>query len=582
MKTTEQRRPNRWFRDFWRLAKPFWTSEKWPKAVLLLIGSLSSVLGSIYFGVVVIRNNGAFVNSIANRSQPEFIDALTTYAWLGVFWIVFGGMGHYFLQRLKLLWREWMTRRFLELWFQGQRHYFWNLTQHNGTDNPDQRISEDIKIFINTTQVLTVDLLQNILTVITYGSILWSLSGIISFSLGPSLSISIHGYLFWLCVGYSMLSNFSVYIVGKRLIPLEYEQQHHEADFRATLLKMRENTEVIALALGEKAEVDTAMNGFDLIVKNFRAIIRKTVHLEIFNQIRERARKICVALAAAPRVFSGAMTVGAFTQALEAFTYLEQCVGFLADQFQTFADWRSAARRLSDFEESLTRAGFVEGEMQNRPVLKSKEGVATIDLEIQTPDARQLIDQICLEIREGERVLLKGKSGSGKSTLFRVLAGLWPFFSGRIKKPERTKSTFLSQTPYIPPGTLRQVILYPTPEASVSSEDIISKLNLLGLTHLSEKLDVKEDWQKVLSPGEQQRLVLIRAIFQNPKWLFLDEATSALDSSAESKAYEMILSHLPNTGVVSIGHRKELEKFHGRVIDLNPEEQPNARRRRVV
>ena len=480
MKTTEHRRPNRWFRDFYRLAKPFWTSELSPKAILLLIGSLFSILGSIYYNVAIIRNNGALVNSIANRSQSELVDALTKYVWLGVFWIVFGGLGHYFLQRLKLLWREWMTRRFLELWFQGQRHYFWNLTQRNGTDNPDQRISEDIKIFVNTTQVLTVVLFQNILNLITYGAILWSLSGVISFSLGPSLSISIHGYLFWLCLGYSLLSNFSVYIVGKRLVPLEYEQQHHEADFRATLLKMRENTEVIALARGEKTEIDTAMNSFDLIVKNFRAIIRKTVHLEIFNETRTRTRKICVALAAAPRVFSGAMTVGAFTQALESFNYLEQCVGFLADQFQTFADWRSAARRLSDFEESLSRANFVRDEIQNGPELNSKYDVAANDLEIKTPDARQLIDQICMEIREGERVLFKGKSGSGKSTLFRVMAGLWPFLSGRIKKPERTKSTFLSQTPYLPLGTLRQVILYPTPEAPVSSEDIIFKLNQLG------------------------------------------------------------------------------------------------------
>jgi vitamin B12/bleomycin/antimicrobial peptide transport system ATP-binding/permease protein len=256
-------------------------------------------------------------------------------------------------------------------------------------------------------------------------------------------------------------------------------------------------------------------------------------------------------------------------------------VGFLADQFQNFADWRSATRRLADFEESLSRASLVQLEVQGRPTLNSPSGVVAVDVDVLTPDARQLIDRICLEIHEGERILFRGTSGSGKSTLFRVMAGIWPFFSGRIKRPERSETTFLSQIPYLPHGTLRQVILYPTPESPISPEQIISMLNQLGLSNLVEKLEVKEDWQKILSPGEQQRLALIRAIFQKPKWLFLDEATSALDASNESHAYEAILSQLPNTSIVSIGHRKELEKFHGRVIDLDVSAQTSHKRRVV-
>ncbi|MGZ6480605.1 MAG: ABC transporter ATP-binding protein/permease, partial [Bdellovibrionales bacterium] len=408
-----------------------------------------------------------------------------------------------------------------------------------------------------------------ILTLFTYGTILWGLSGVISIPLGHSNSISIPGYLLWLCIGFSMITNYTVYLVGKRLVPLEYEQQHYEADFRATLMKMRENSEVIALARGEDNEIETAMGGFDLIVKNFRAIISKFIHLEIFHEANARGKKICVSLAAAPRIFSGAMSVGDFTQALGSFQYLADCIALLSDQFQTFADWRSATRRLADFEESLSRASIVQHELQERPTLNSLDGVAAVDLELQTPDARQLIDRICLEIREGERVLFKGRSGTGKSTLFRVLAGIWPFYSGRVKQPERTQTTFLSQVPYLPQGTLRQVILYPIPKTPVSSEDIVKKLNQFGLVNLVEKLDVKEDWQKVLSPGEQQRLVLIRAIFQKPKWLFLDEATTALDQQNQTLAYQILTDELKESSIVSISHQNELAKFHQRTVDLD-------------
>ena len=201
MGVSERRRPSRWWRDFWRLAKPFWVSEKRWIAILFTTGITIQAIAAVYYNVLINRNNGALMNSIANRSADDFYRAIWDYVWIGAAWIGVGRAGRYLRYRLKLMWREWMTRRFLELWLKNQRHYFWNLTQKKDSDNPDQRISEDIGIFINTTEDLTLNLFETLLTAVTYGAILWSLSGIISVSLG-SLSISIPGYLFWLCIGF--------------------------------------------------------------------------------------------------------------------------------------------------------------------------------------------------------------------------------------------------------------------------------------------------------------------------------------------------------------------------------------------
>jgi vitamin B12/bleomycin/antimicrobial peptide transport system ATP-binding/permease protein len=569
MSNNEQRRPNRWFRDFWKLARPFWTSEKWPIAVLFSLGIFGYAgVTAIYVNVVINKANGALVNSIANRNSSEFYNSILTLIEVAILWNLIGQTGHYLRYRLKLMWREWMTRRFLELWFKNQRHYFWNLTQKKGTDNPDQRISQDIEIFINTTEQLTVDLFENVLTVFTYGAILWSLSGVLTIPLGDSMSFSLPGYLMWLCLGFAAASNISVYFVGKKLIPLEYEQQHREADFRSSLMKMREHSEVIALARGEEAEIQGAMSRFDLIVTNFRSIITKFIHLELFKDVHIRVRKLCVALAAAPRVFSGIMTVGAFTQTMEAFIFLEDSTSVLVDVFRSFADWRSSARRLVDFEESLSRAGIVQSQTKTST---SSDSIKTEDLEVLTPDGRRLIDGVCLEIRERERVLFKAKSGAGKSTVFKIMAGIWPFKNGRIQGPAQTDSLFLSQVPYLPQGTLRQTLLYPNIKLPVTNEVLGARLKQFGLAHLIEKLDVDEDWQKILSPGEQQRIVLIRALLLKPKWLFLDEATTALDEHHQNLAYETLTNELKNTSIISISHQRELEGFHQRIIDLSPQ-----------
>jgi vitamin B12/bleomycin/antimicrobial peptide transport system ATP-binding/permease protein len=565
MRSGSRRRRLRWLREFVLLAKPFWTSSERGLASFYLFFMIVISLGTIYLSVQLNRWYQEFYDMAGNaKSISEYYLFLLRYCWIAGIWISIARVRTYFRYRLRLQWREWMTRYYLSMWLQKQKHYFWTLTQQS-TDNPDQRIAEDIQLFINLSIRLSLDVLENVVTFFSFAGILWSLSGVLAIPLGSS-TLSIPGYLVWFSIAYACLANILVFKVGKKLVPLQYEQQHREADFRYSLIRIRENSESIALANGEEAEIKTAASRFSEVVKNFRQLIRKFVQVEIFEAFHDQIKAIFPFFIAGPRILSGAIKIGGLLQINNAFGKVEGAISFLVANFNDVSEWRSASKRLADLDQSLKRSSEIESKTKEK--VNNEDQLKISDLSLLTPEGRQLIEKYSVEIREKEKVLFKGATGTGKSTLFRALAGIWPFFSGNLDVPNKNIRVFVSQSPYMPLGTLRHVLLYPDYENAILDEELVKYLNEFRLTHLVSKLNAEEDWHHILSTGERQRLVLIRALIKKPKWIFLDEATSALDPEMQTWVFNKIQKDLPNTTLVSIGHREELKNFHSRVEEL--------------
>ncbi len=569
MAKQERRRRFRWAREFWTLARPYWTSEdRW-----VALGLLAVIVSCILFVVVMtVRLNRwyqEFYDMAGTPSASVFFGFLLQYCWIAGIWIAVERLNSYLKYRLSLRWRESMTRRFVELWMSRQKHYFWSLSQQ-GTDNPDQRISEDINLFVKQTLALSLDLLDRGVSLITFSVILWNLSGSLAVPLPWGGSLNISGYLFFASVLYASASNGIIYRVGRRLVALQYDQQHREADFRYALMRLRENGASIALARGEPAEIARATGLFGRVVDNFRQLIRKYVQIEIFSSLHGQVKVLFPLVMGAPRFLSGAIKIGGLFQISDSFGKVESSISILVKSFRDLSEWRSAARRLSDFEESLSRASELSGRVE----IKYGEGADELvsrDLELRTPDGRVLSRIGDLEIRAGESWLISGPSGSGKSTLLRAVAGLWPFMNGGVEAPRRESAMFVSQAAYLPRGSLRQAILYPGGDRQVSDRELGALLAEFGLIHLTSRLGHEDAWDQVLSPGEQQRVVLIRALVRKPRWLFLDEATSALDDANQAMFYERIRERIPGVTIVSVGHRKELRAYHDRELKLEAE-----------
>jgi putative ATP-binding cassette transporter len=570
---TERRRRSRWFREFLSLVYPYWKSEQKLWAGSLFFGIIATILGNVYFMVRLNSWYPKFYETAGNLDYNGFLRSVLTYIGIMIAWTANARFGSYLRFRLKLGWREWMTRRFTKLWLEDQSHYFWNITQRNSIDNPDQRITEDVNIFINTSLGLTLDVFERLLQLGSFIGVLWGLSGAVNFSLSRGISLSISGYLVWLSLGYALLANYLVYRACQNLVPLQMEQQHREADFRHQLMKLRENSESIAIVRGEQSEIQAASTLFKDIVANFRAVIRKLVQLEIFDEAHRRLRFVFSWLIAAPKLFSGSIKVGGMMQIADAFQSLENSVALLVTSFKTIADWRAATRRLSDFQESLNRAKAIRDKTQSQ--FRSNDEEKPFDhliirnLTLATPQGRKLIASLNLEVKPGEKVLLKGKSGLGKSTLFRTLSRIWPFYEGTLQIPPPNQMVFIAQSPYLPSGTLRRALLYPQDLVPIEDEKLKLLLAKVDLPYLCDSLDRKDDWQKALSPGERQRLVIIRLLLIQPRWIFLDEATSSLDAENQIQVFKIIHSELPQSTIISIGHRKEIEAFHNKVVHIS-------------
>ena len=552
----------------WRLARPYFFSEdRWAGRVLL--GAVIAIeLSVVAINVMLNQWNNRFYNALQERNWDAFIYEIGFFCVLAAIYIVLAVYQLYLNQWLQIRWRRWMTKHYLDRWLDVANHYRMQLLG-DAADNPDQRIAEDISMFIDRTLAISVGLLSAVVTLGSFVVILWTLSAAAPLHLFGA-SFTIPGYLVWAALLYAAVGTTLTHLIGWPLVSLNFRQQRFEADFRFNLVRVRENSEQIALLGGETAERERLLDRFGYVVGNFLLIMQRTKKLTFLTSGYTQISIVFPFIVISPAYFAGAVQLGGLMQTASAFTSVQTALSFFVNAYRSLAEWRAVIARLDGFNIAAERAQRAATAPQAIAVStrESRDRVEIDELLVRLPQGTPLVTADDIAIAAGERVLLTGPSGSGKSTLFRAIAGTWPFGAGTIRVPKGAKLMALPQRPYFPIGTLAAAVTYPDEPGTFGTEALAEIITAVGLPALVGRLTEEAHWNRMLSLGEQQRLGIARAILQAPDYLFLDEATASLDEAAEAALYRLLNTRLKRTTIVSIGHRSTLAAFHRRGLVL--------------
>ena len=557
----------RLLRDVWALARPYWFSdERWSaRGLLLLIIVLN--LAIVFLNVWFNDWNRLFFNALQNYDEAAFIPLLLRFTVLALIWIACQVYRLWLRQLLQMRWRRWMTERYIGRWLEARTYYRLQL-EGGGTDNPDQRITEDLRDFTANTLILGIGLMESLVTLVSFAAILWGLSGPLTVPLF-GLEIPIPGYMLWAALIYCAVGTGLTQLIGRALIPLNFARQRVEADFRFSLVRFRENVESVALYGGEAREKRSFADRFGRVVANWWDIMKRTKQVSFFTASFGQIAVIFPFVMMTGRYFSKQVELGQLTQTVGAFSQVQSALSWFVDNYSDIAQWKATVDRLTSFTAGMQQ---IEAANAAGPAIEVKPAggrdIAVHGLDLGLPGGKLLLHRAELDLRAGESVLLSGPSGSGKSTLFRAIAGIWPYGTGTVERPPSARLLFLPQKPYLPIGSLREVLSYPAPVEGTTDRAIVEALGACELPGLADRLDERAHWAQALSPGEQQRIAFARALLTKPDWLFLDEASSALDEGLETRLYQLLPERLPGTTIVSIGHRPSLRAFHARHVEI--------------
>lgn len=553
------------FRDVWYLTKSYWQSEEKKKAFFLLGCIIALTLGVVYMLVLLNQWNNSFYSALQNYDAKKIFDELIHFSWLAAIYILLAVYSYYLQQTLILNWRRWLTTRFIDIWLQNKTYY--NLQMFGkDTDNPDQRISEDVRQFVEMTLSFGIGILKAFCTFASFVVILYNLSGSLSFTfMGKKWTIN--GYMLWASLLYSVIGTYITHIVGRKLVKINFIQQKYEADFRFSMIRLRESAESVAFYRGEAQEGSVFKQRFKMLLDNFWKLVNKQKQLVFLNSGYSQIAIIFPFVVAMNRYLTKEVTLGGLMQVASAFGRVQDSLSYFVDMYSSIAQWQAVVMRLTCFGHHMHDV-YQQAERFHVERFAAADVVEVDNMQINLPDGKPLLENISFTLHPGHNVLIKGVSGSGKSTLLRAISGIWPFVDGKIFLPERDKLMFIPQKSYLPLGTLRAALNYPG-NKPIDDTELIYLMDLCQIGYLKDKLDLEADWSHVLSVGEQQRLAFVRAHIQQPQWLFLDEATSALDEDTEANMYSLLQERLQQTTVVSVGHRSTLNKYHELVLRLN-------------
>lgn len=561
------RRLGSFLRDAWALTRPYWSSAERGRGMVLLAAVIVLNLSLVGMTVVLTYWQRAFYNALEQRDAATFWSLIflggeADGTWFPGFtvvaaaYILIAVYQLYLRQALQIRWRRWLTQEYLDRWLADRAYYRIALTDPQ-TDNPDQRIADDIRLFVDDTLSLGLGLMNSVVTLLSFIFVLWSLSGPLEV-----FGISIPGYMVWVAILYSLLGSWLAHLIGRPLIRLNFLQQRVEADFRYALVRVRDNVEGIALHGGEADEKRGLTARFRTLMENWWGIMVATKRLTFFTAGFGQVATIFPIVVAAPAYFAGRIPLGGLIQTSSAFGQVQGALSWFVDNYARLTEWRATVERLTGFIRAIAGARAAQDGVRAAPA--ATDAVTLEDVTLSVPGGRVLMRDASLRVEKGEAVLITGASGSGKSTLFRAAAGIWPFGRGRVAMPEGARALFLPQRPYLPLGSLRRAVCYPLAATEVPENAIREALEAVGLTHLTERLEEEDAWDRRLSGGEQQRLAFARALLVKPDFLFLDEATASIDPKAEAALYTLLRQRLPDTGILSIAHRPAVAQFHDR------------------
>jgi putative ATP-binding cassette transporter len=553
----------------WRLAIPYFRSEDSRPGRILLAAVISIELAVVGVTVLINQWNARFYNALQDRAWDSFVRELMIFCLLAAGYIVLRVYQLYLNQWLQIRWRRWMTAQYLEHWLAGHNHYRMQMLG-DAADNPDQRIAEDIRQFIELGLFIGVGLLGAIVSLASFVVILWGLSSAAPLTMfGDAWNIP--GYLVWAALLYAAVGTLFTHVIGRPLIALNFNQQRYEADFRFNLVRVRENSEQIALLEGEPSERGRLMDRFRAVVDNWLLIMQRQKKLTFLTASYNQASVVFPFIVVSPAYFAGHLQLGALTQTASAFNSVQTALSFFVDSYVRIAEWRAVIERLAGFETAIVNAQTMAAEAALTVAPADGAGLRLDDIVLALPDGRQIVAADDIAIPPRDQVLVNGPSGSGKSTLFRAIAGIWPFGRGKVSVPQDARVMALPQRPYLPIGSLAAAVSYPAEPGAFEPARLRELLTAVGLPALADRLDEEAHWTRTLSLGEQQRIGIARAILHAPDYLLLDEATASLDEPAEAALYRLLEQRLADATIVSIGHRSTLAAFHKRRLALAPD-----------
>ena len=558
----------RFVKNVWALTKSYWQSEEKKKAYLLLLAIIALTLGVVFMLVQLNQWYNIFYSALQNYEKEKIFSELFHFSWLAFIYIILAVYAFYLQQVLIINWRRWLTNEYIDEWLNHKTYYRLQMFG-TATDNPDQRISEDVRMFVEYTLRFGIGILKAFTTFASFVVILYNLSGPLQFKLA-GMDIHIPGYLVWTALLYSIIGTWLTYKVGNKLVGLNFVQQKYEADFRFAMMRMRENAESVAFYSGEGHEGSVFKKRFSLLLNNFWSIIKKQKQLTWLNSWYSQIAIIFPLVVAMPRYLAKEITLGGLMQISSAFGRVQESLSYFVDMYSSIAEWQAVVERLTGFGLHMqqVKQENAQQDLQRKP--GASDAIVATDMDVTLPDESAVLQNVSFTLEPGMNVLIKGLSGSGKSTLLRALAGIWPYVKGTLEIPEESKLMFIPQRPYLPLGTLKESLLYPGTETR-TDEELKQLMEDCCIGYLYEKLYLEADWSHVLSVGEQQRLAFVRALIYKPVWLFLDEASSALDEETEAKVYTLLMEEAPQTTLVSVGHRSTLNKYHQKVLYLDKE-----------